>query len=509
MNFLNGWQTGWSGTGHTDVATAGAIDFQTQPAPEKPGAHWTDFQDAELAALLQLAENNNDDLMIAKSRIEQARADERGAVAALLPQVNGSTTLTRQTMTPPLQDQLDTSNQIGFNGSWDLDLAGGNKRKLEASRAGIEAAEQDRAQTELMMQAEIARNYIELRSNQQQYKITQQNLEMQNYALTVTAAQRELGAISDFELARAKAQVQDTAARLPPLQKAMDAAINRLSVLTDSAPQTLQPMLMETKPIPNLSATAVVGMPLDVIAHRPDVHGAERRLAQAAALRNAAFADYFPKISLQGFWGRQHSDFFGGGSLWSAAINGALPILDFGAIRSQVNLADAKQKEAFYTYRQTVFRALEDTDNAITAYLTEIQRRDHLRQEAESFDKAAEIALEQYKVGTATQLDLLVAERDKLDADTQLAVSDAAVAENLILLYRALGENWEEKLASGDKSVKSNDEHHPVPISLKSPDPIPTIKDTQDNLKGKVMQPISIPMATPSDGNLQGTVTIE
>jgi len=484
LNFLNGWQDGWNGAAHADAVTASAIKFGTQTAPEKPGAHWADFQDPELAALLQLAEQNNDDLMIANTRIAQARADRNATLAALAPQINGTTTFTRQTVPPPVPYQLDTSNQVGFSGTWDLDLAGGNKNRVMAARAEIAAAEQDRAATELSVQTEIARSYIQLRSVQRQYAITQQNLQMQNYTLTVTTAQRELGAISDFELTRAQAQVQDTAAGLPTLQKNMDAAINHLAVLTGNAPQVLRPMLVMEKPVPNLSATAVVAMPLEVIARRPDVRGAERRLAESAALRNIAFAQYFPKISLQGFWGRQHDNFYNmGGELWSAAINGVLPLIDFGAIRAQVNLADAKQNEAFYTYRQTVFKALEDTDNAISAYLTEIQRRNTLRQEAEAFDKAAEIAMAQYKVGTATQLDLLVAERDKLNADTQLAISDAAVAENLVLLYRALGETWNN--TGGTVVMDGSSPHggnHPAPLILKKNiSPATAPKDSQNS----------------------------
>jgi len=474
LNFLDGWQNGWNGAAHADATTDGAIKFGTQTSPEKPGAHWADFQDPELAILLQLAEQNNDDLMIANTRIAQARADRNATLAALAPQINGTTTFARQTVALPVPYQLDTSNQVGFSGTWDLDLAGGNKSRVMAARAEMAAAEQDRRQTELSVQTEIARSYIQLRSAQRQYAIAQQNLQMQNYTLKVTAAQRELGAISDFELTRAQAQVQDTAAGLPTLQKNMDAAINHLAVLTGSAPQALRPMLAVEKLVPNLSSVAVVAMPLEVIARRPDVRGAERRLAEAAALRNVAFAQYFPKISLQGFWGRQHHNFYDmGGELWNVAINGVLPLIDFGAIRAQVNLADAKQNEAFYTYRQTVFKALEDTDNAISAYLTEIQRRNTLHKEADAFDQAAEIALAQYKVGTATQLDLLVAERDKLNADTQLAISDAAVAENLVLLYRALGETWNGTGGTDlmNESILPVSNHHPAPLILKNINP--------------------------------------
>ena len=257
LDFLNGWDAGWNGAAVKKDAAIDAIKFETKPVTtEHSGAHWSDFEDADLKSLLQLAEQNNYDLKIAQARIDQAQADERSALASLFPQTSATAGVTRQTVSPPLEKHLDTEKQAGINGSWDLDVLGGNRRRLEASKAEIEAAEQDKAQTKLSVQTEVAKNYIQLRNAQQQVALTQQNLEIQNYTLKVTAAQRELGALSDFELSRAKAQVQDTESRLPPLQKGIDAAFNRLSVLTGSSPQTLKPMLGGTKPIPTLAATA-------------------------------------------------------------------------------------------------------------------------------------------------------------------------------------------------------------------------------------------------------------
>jgi outer membrane protein TolC len=241
--------------------------------------------------------------------------------------------------------------------------------------------------------------------------------------------------------------------------------MNRLNILCGQDPGALNHLLSAAQALPQVPQSVVIATPISAIERRPDVRAAERRLAEAAALSNAAFAEFFPKISLSGFLSTESSLQYGSGNPWSAAVNGVLPLLNFGRIRAGVNAADARQNQAFYNYQQTILLALEETENALTSYLNEQKRRDSLAVAAAEQDKAAIIAREQYKAGVASQLDLLTAEENKLDAENDLALSDAAVAENLITLYRALGENMRENISDNKTAQPHEMAAAPAPIN--------------------------------------------
>jgi NodT family efflux transporter outer membrane factor (OMF) lipoprotein len=427
------------------------------------GPWWEQFQDKTLSHLMSQALANNNDLKTAEARIRESRANEHTAWAARLPEVNGVANATRQKYGASSFGVYDSSTQLGLSGDWDLDVAGENRRRDEAAAAEIDATIADRDNVQLVLLSEVAKNYMLLRTAQRQFELTQQNLKFQQDTLDVTNGQRAAGAISDLEVARATAQAKGTAARLPQIETAIAAAINRLNILCGQNPGAMNSLLAAPQALPQVPQSVVVATPISVIGRRPDVRAAEHRLAESAAISNAAFAEFFPKISLSGFLSTESSSEYGAGNPWSAAINGILPLLNFGKIRAGVNAADARQNQAFYNYQQTILLALEETENALTSYLNEQKRRDTLAIVAAEEDKAAIIAREQYKAGVTTQLDLLTAEENKLDSENDLALSNSAVAQNLIALYRALSENTgEDVLVSNPSMAQKNEPSKPL-----------------------------------------------
>ncbi len=404
-----------------------------------PTGWWKHFSDETLDLLIQLTEDNNHDLAAASARIIAAQAQQKGSVATLFPQFDGVARLTRDHTGNGLTSRTDTVEQLGGQVDWDIDLFGGNRRRRDATVAATGLSEADRERLRLDLRAEVASTYIRLRAAQAQYALTQRNQAMQRDTLTVTEGQRAEGAISDLDVARAQAQLEATEARLPDIRTTLIAALNRLVVLTAEPYDTLDQLLGAKADIPQIPGAVAVAAPITTLATLPEVKMAERRLAQNAALSNAAFAQLFPKLTLEGFLGLQHSDLYGALSPWSATVNGLIPLLNFGRLRAGIDEADARQKEAFALYQQTVLLAVERTENALAAYLDEQRRAASLASAASHQARAALIAREQYKSGVAGQLDLLIAERNQLDAESDLTESQANVAEDIVRLYRALG----------------------------------------------------------------------
>jgi NodT family efflux transporter outer membrane factor (OMF) lipoprotein len=399
------------------------------------------FNDETLSWLMEKALAGNNDLKVAKARIAEAWADEYYAAAQLYPQINADGSISRATLDTLSSSRPDTVKQVGVSGSLDLDFFGENRRRSEAAGANVQANEEDFAQARLDLLANVARNYSHLRAAQKLRALVLRNLDTQRDTLRITRALRKAQDVTELDVARVEAQISATEARLPQIHTEMLAAINRLGVLIGEQPGTLYKRLLPKKSMLSMPQDVVVLSPIATIAQRPDVRAAERRLAQASALSNAAFAELFPKLSLSAFFGSRQSDLFGSLSPWSATATGLFPLLDFGRIRAQMHGADARQEQAFYLYKQTVLLALEDTENNLTAYMNERRRNDLLQNVAIKQARAVAIASEQYRAGIVTQLDLLDAQRNQLDAESNWVLSLQTETDNLIGLYHALGQS--------------------------------------------------------------------
>jgi NodT family efflux transporter outer membrane factor (OMF) lipoprotein len=425
--------------GMADTVAASGVKV-TKSGRLPAGPWWEQFDDELLSELMEQALIDNNDLKVAQARIAEARADEDYALGQLLPQINVSGSISRSSLDSLNSNRGDTVRQAGISGDWDIDPFGGNRRLREASLANAEASEEGFAQVRLSLLAEVAHNYSRLRAAQKQHELTLRNLKIQNTTLNNTRELRKAQQVTELDIARVEAQVANTQARLPQIRTDIYASINRLSVLIGKEPFTLYDLLMPPKPMFPMPKDLMVLPPIATIAQRPDVRIAERRLAQTSALSNAAFAEFFPKLSLSAFFGKRRSDTFGNLSPWSATAEALFPLLDFGRIQAQVNSADARQEQAFYAYKQTVLLALEDTENSLNAYMNERQRSTLLRKVAQEQSRAVTIASEQYRGGIVTQLDLLDAQRNQLEAESNWVLSQQAATDDLIGLYRALGQ---------------------------------------------------------------------
>jgi NodT family efflux transporter outer membrane factor (OMF) lipoprotein len=425
--------------------SASTVHMATEPEEtDQTKNRWQGFADPTLLALIDKGMTGNTDISMAKAQLEELQADRRNAFAAFFPEINGTATATHGELGTLQENQVDSA-QVGMIGSWDIDLFGGNKRRYEAAEAAVQATEATLQDIQLSLLTDIATNYVQLRSLQKQETITYKNLHLQRTNLDITQKRRAEGVSTDMEVARANAQVHSTAARLPQIEANKTAVINRLSVLTASEPNDIRAMSVQIEPIPSVPKEAVVATPIEVIAKRPDVRAAERRLAQAASLSNAAFTEFFPKLTLEGFFGARNSD-SGSSSPWGAAISGLVPLLNFGAISSQVDAANARQQQAFFGYQKAVLEALEETEVALSNYVNEIKRHKSLVIAANQQSEVAGLASEQYEAGVIDQLDLLIAEENQLNAENDAVLSEVAVAQNLVLLYRALGKDWMKEI---------------------------------------------------------------
>jgi multidrug efflux system outer membrane protein len=418
---------------------------------------WTKFGDAELDSLVARAVTANHELKIAAARVQEARAEQRISESRLYPTVDISAALFKSRGSaagfgfpyglPGVENNLF---QIGFDATYEIDLFGGVRRSVEAATAMTEASEDERRGVQVTLLGEVARDYVGLRALQRRLAVARANLQDQHKTLDIVQRRLKNGLTTTFDLVRARAQVEATESSIPPLEAAIEQTVHAISVLLGEAPLALSDELSAGAPIPPVPPKVPVGMPGDLLRRRPDIRRAERVLAAVTAEQGVATADLFPRLIIGGTAGVQSrhlgqlfdqhdpsSGFYAAGPLakWT--------IFDGGKRLANIDRSKAQVAAAASAYEATVLAALQDVENALTAYAHDQSRRDALVTLDAENDRAVRIAQAEYAQGLITLLDVLEVQRNRYAGQDALAQADQAVAADLVAMYKALGGGWE------------------------------------------------------------------
>lgn len=420
---------------------------------------WQSFDDPTLSSLIERAVANNLDVKQAESRIRQARAQLGINAADFYPTVDATGNVTRQRSSnstgvgggsiPGSGGRESTLWRAGFDASWEIDVFGGVRRSVEAARADIEAAAEDRNSVLTSLLSEVAANYVQLRGAQQRIRIATDNIESQKQTLGLNEARFQAGISSEFDVARARAQVATFEATVPTLRITEQQSIHRISVLLGMAPAELTTELSPPERIPMALPEIPVGLPSDLLRRRPDIRRAERQLAAQTARIGVATADLYPRFSLTGSLGSQTTKFARIGDARSIfySIGPAVSwnIFDAGRIRSNIRLQSETQNERLLSYEAVILQSFEEVENAIVAYTRNVERREALSRAVEANRRSVELATGRFAggQGVGNLLDVLVAQRDLFSAEDALVASETELSQNLVALYKALGGGWE------------------------------------------------------------------
>lgn len=413
--------------------------------PETLRNWWKNFGDPQLNSLIDRALADNIDLKIVLARIDQARAERRATRAELFPSVDAEAGAQRQDNPFPGLARGIKFNlfQLGFDALWEIDLFGRLRRRLEAASADLDAAKEQYNQILVMLTSDLARSYIEYRSFQNQLRITRANLAVQQHTQDLTERLFQEGIGTRYDAVRARAQTENTRAQIPSLEGSLTAALRQLEVLLGQQPGALAVELGEPGIVPMAPGHAILVSPAETIRHRPDLRIAERRLAAATALQGAAIAELFPRLSLSAFLGLRNTEledlFKSAAFSYNTTASLLQPLINFGRIRAGIDLADARQQEAYLAFEKSVLEALQETETAMTRYLREEVRRQALARSVTDLREAVRLSQLRFQVGTISFLDVLDAQRALYAAEIELARSEERASTNLIAAYKALG----------------------------------------------------------------------
>src|SRR2546425_4090125 len=417
---------------------------------------WASFQDPELNSLVERSASRNLDLKLALERVQEARAARGVARSGYFPSIDGvaSGTRNRQRVIAPVGPQnspvivpVEFNNfQGGLSASWELDVFGGTRRRVQAATADATAAEENRRDVLVILLGDVRRVYAQLRGLQRRLEIANKNIKTQQDTLDLTSARAKAGLATELEVSRAAAQLESTKAVVPTLLSGIDVSIHRLSVLLGEEPGALRSELEKVSPIPSAGPKVDVGLPSDLLKRRPDIRRSEAQLAAATARIGEAKADLFPRFVLTGTAGRQatqlHDLTLGVGNFFSAGPGISLPLFTGGRIRSNIAVQNSRQRGALISYESVILHSLEEVQDALVNYSQEQERRDRLNEAVQHSQLAVDLATEQYRAGLVDFLSVLEAQRELYANEDQLVQSQTSVTTNLVGLYRALGGGW-------------------------------------------------------------------
>jgi NodT family efflux transporter outer membrane factor (OMF) lipoprotein len=422
---------------------------------------WTVFEDQTLSALVEMAVSSNLDLRLAEARIRQARA-ARGIVAADMgPTVDAAGSFQRSQT--PLGTSVGrsrettgpTSNQYraGFDASWELDIFGGVRRGIEAADADLEAAVEDLRDVLVTLTAEVARNYIDLRSFQQRIDTARQNLKAQERSANLTRQRFQGGFASALDVANAEAQVAITAAQIPLLESSLQQTFYSIAILLGQEPGALLHEISLDTGIPVAPPSVPLGVPSDLIRRRPDIRRAEAQIHAATARIGVATADLFPRVNILGSGGFQAPEtgtwFDSVSRFWSFGPSIRWPVFDMGRIQANIERNKALEEQSLLVYRRTILFALQEVENVLIASAKEQEHRKALVDAVVANQKAVRLATILYTEGQTDFLNVLQAQRSLLLSEDALVQSSRNVSTNLVALYKALGGGWETDTERG------------------------------------------------------------
>lgn len=416
---------------------------QVGPSSAVEANWWRAFGDADLNHLVEQALRNNLDILTARSRVDQYRAELRGAQGDNFPTLDAGVAASHARALSSVTGQ--PYEYAVFQGllqaNYEVDLWGARSSSIDAAKATLAAQQAAASAAELTVASSVASGYMTLVSLDEQLQVTQATLASREDSSKLAQRQYETGYTSKLEWVQAESELQTAKAQIPVLQHQIAQQENALSILVGMNPRAIARQSHHVAP-----QTLPSVLPSELLQRRPDIVQAERLLLAADSSLGSSRAKLLPSLNLTATGTMQSSvlhqlidDPF---RLWSIGGSVLAPLLNREALTAQVDVSMASRNQALYSYEKVVRNAFSEVNNDLDAIDRYKQQLAELQQQEQVVSEALRISRNRYQNGYASYLDELDAQRTLFT--TQLNV--VQVKNNLLLaqidLYRALGGGW-------------------------------------------------------------------
>jgi NodT family efflux transporter outer membrane factor (OMF) lipoprotein len=422
---------------------------------------WHAFHDAELESLLDRAIQANPDVQIALDHLQAARTFEIAIVGAALPDAEASGAVGRGTGSDLSRGRAaqnlrsaDSSSGLkqinvlaGFDSTWELDIFGKYRREIQAARADYQATVAQRNAVLVSVIADVARAYVDLRGLQMRAAVLHSAVSVLQESARIVNERYQRGITNELDVTLANRELAVLEAQVAPVESQVSAAEYTIATLLGQYPEDLVAELQPAAMIPAAPGVVQTGLPLDLLRRRPDIVQTERELAGATARIGVATAELFPSIGITAAIGYQRQGLGSspviGQHIWSAGAGAVWPLLDFGALDAQVEIADLRTRALLVAYRRTIQDAVKDVDTTWNGFGAQQQRLAKLGDAMVASQRAVSLANERYERGLTDFLNVVDAQRQEYEIEEQYTDAQVGEDEQFIALYRSLGGGWE------------------------------------------------------------------
>ena len=402
----------------------GEVFRQTLPVDDQ---WWKSFGDTTLDSLISIAVDRNYSVLTAIDRMNMAKAGLRMERSGFFPTVGINAGWTRQ-QTSGNTSELPQSTQhyydVSANMSWELDIFGSIRQRVKAQKETFAASKEEYTAVMVSLSAQVASSYIQLRELQQELKVVERNCASQAAVLKITEVRYNTGLVSKLDVAQAKSVYFNTKASIPQLESGINQYITSLAVLLGTYPQEIRPVLERVGELPDYMEPISIGIPADLLMRRPDIRSAEHQINAQAASLGASKSDWLPQVFIKGSVGYASKDFkdLTKHKSFTYEIAPALSwtIFSGGKLVNATKSARAQLDEAIDQFNQTVLTAVQETDNAMTAYRSSIKQIVALREVRNQGQETLTLSLDLYKQGLTPFQNVLDAQRSLLSYENQL-----------------------------------------------------------------------------------------
>jgi NodT family efflux transporter outer membrane factor (OMF) lipoprotein len=434
-------QTDWD-----DSWTSATLMTLVAPPPgDAAGLWWQQFNDPALDALIAAARADNRSLKVAGLRVLEARAQLGIARSTLSPQQAQATAAAGYGASAPGSVPIGQADFVfgtaGVNAAWEMDFWGRFRRSIESADANYFANVANFEDFQLILLSEVARTYINYRTAEQRLKITRDNALLQKRSVDIAQTRFRAGADDELDVLQARSQYLATIAAIPSIEAQLQQTRNALAVLVGRPPGDLPELALGAATIPRAPTRIPVAMPADILRRRPDVRAAAFTAAAQSAQIGVARADLYPSLSLVGSLGLTRTSLGGASNSVDIGFGPALRwnFLDFGRIRGNVRVQDARFEQALEAYQDSILQAARDVDSAAIAF-AKSREEDVILDESQAVARRSlDIAQKTYREGFSDFQRVLTSQAALLRQQERFIANRGQNAIDLVAIYRAIG----------------------------------------------------------------------
>ncbi|MDE6086330.1 MAG: efflux transporter outer membrane subunit [Muribaculaceae bacterium] len=422
-------------------------------ADQQPTDWWKSFNDEILDSLIERGIDNNYNLDVAARRIKIASYNVRNAMAAYSPNIAlgaGWSRSRNSGMTGDVPGNASTGSywNLGLSMSWEVDLFGKITSSVKQNKSLYKASKAEYDGAMLTLAANIANDYVQLRVWQAQREVAVEHIERQLNVVKLVETRYECGLGDMLEVTQAREVYYSTVASIPNLENGIRTMINAIATLIGVYPDDIRATLEQSAKLPEYRFLVPAGIPADLLRRRPDIIASQNQLEAYATALGIAKKDFLPTLTINGSIGtsaHNAGDLFDRQSFtYSIAPTLSWTLFDGLSRNNNVAIAREQLQMGIDDYNFAIMTAIQDVDNAQSAYKSTLLQIDAVNDVLQQSDKSLSLSLDLYKNGLTQFSNVVDAQKSVLSNQNTLIVARGDAIMDIIKLYEALGGNWIE-----------------------------------------------------------------